>query len=488
MSGGGAREGNQLSDLRRQCETLSRHHYPFPSLPKRSTEGSKTPEKPAFPVPGGLKLCIDSLAHVGVTIGVTGLRAESSYPHMLTEAQIRSVKTTDKPLKLFDGGGLYLLVNPNGGRWWRLKYRHVGRERGISLGVYPDVTLKDARARRDEARRLISNGIDPSAERKDLKAAREHTFEVVAREWLTLQETPPAHSKLAALAPATLAKTRYQLESLLIPEIGSQPIAEIDAPRLLDALRKIEARGTHETAHRTKQLAGRVFRYAIATGRAQHDPSGALRGALAPVVVQNRAAITEPIRIGELLRAIDGYQGQLSTASALKLAPLVFVRPGELRGAEWSEFDLDAAEWRIPAERMKMGEAHIVPLSAQALEVLRRIQRVTGSGRYVFPSLRTTARPISENTINAALRRLGYPKEEMCGHGFRALASTCLNEQGWPPDVIELQLAHAERNKVRAAYNRAQRIAERRTMMQAWADYLDGLRAGSNIVPLRRSA
>jgi integrase len=407
---------------------------------------------------------------------------------MLTETQIRAAKATDKPVKLFDGGGLYLLVNPNGGRWWRLKYRHAGRERGISLGVYPDVALKDARTRRDEARRLISNGVDPSAERRDLKAAREQTFEGVAREWLALQEKPPAHTKQAALSASTLMKTRYQLESLLFPEIGSQPISEIDAPRLLSALRKIENRGTHDTAHRTKQLAGRVIRYAIATGRARHDVSADLRGALAPIATQNRAAITEPVRIGELLRAIDGYLGQPVTAGALKLAPLVFVRPGELRGAEWAEIDFDAAEWRIPAERMKMREAHVVPLSTQAIEVLRRLHSLTGTTRFVFPSVRTLTRPISDNTVNAALRRLGYSKEEMCGHGFRALASTCLNEQGWAPDVIELQLAHAERNKVRAAYNRASRLAERRKMMQAWADFLDGLRAGGNVVPLRRTA
>jgi integrase len=407
---------------------------------------------------------------------------------MLTEAKIRAVKATHKPLKLFDGGGLYLLVHPSGGRWWRFKYRLGGRERGISLGVYPEVGLKGARVRRDDARRLVSSGVDPSAARREQKAAREHTFEGIAREWLALQEKPPAHSKHAALSEATLAKTRYQLQSLLYPEIGSMPIVEIDAPRLLAALRKIENRGTHETAHRTKQLAGRVFRYAIATGRGRHDPSGDLRGALAPTVVQNRAAITDPVRIGELLRAIDGYQGQPTTAAALKLAPLTFVRPGELRAAEWAEFDLDASEWRIPAERMKMGELHIVPLANQAVEILRKLSLVTSSGRYVFPSLRTTMRPISENTVNAALRRLGYGKEEMCGHGFRALASTCLNEQGWAPDLIELQLAHAERNKVRAAYNRATRLTERRKMMQAWADYLDGLREGSNVIALKRSA
>jgi integrase len=406
----------------------------------------------------------------------------------LTETKIRASKATEKPVKLFDGGGLYLLVNPGGTRWWRLKYRLAGRERGLSLGVYPDVTLKTARERRDEARRMLANGIDPSLHRRMAKGAREHTFESVAKEWLSLQEKPPAHSKHSALTSVTVTKTRWMLNAFLIPEFGARPIGEIAAPELLAALRKIESRGKHETAHRAKQLAGRVFRYAVATGRAIRDPSGDLRGALAPVNPQNRAAITEPGRIGELLRAIDGYEGQPMTACALKFAPLVFVRPGELRAAEWSEFDLDAAEWRIPADRMKMREPHVVPLSRQATAVLRTIQLLTGTGRYVFPSLRTPTRPMSENTVNAALRRLGYAKDEMTGHGFRALASTCLNEQGWAPDVIELQLAHAERNKVRAAYNRAARLADRRKMMQAWADYLDSLRSGGTVVQIRRTA
>ena len=402
----------------------------------------------------------------------------------LTETKIRAVKATEKPLKLFDGGGLYLLVSPNGGRWWRLKYRFDRRERGFSLGVYPDVSLKQARERRDEARRSLAAGVDPSAQRLTAKVARECTFQAVAHEWLKLQETPPAHFKRAPLAPVTLAKARWMLHEFLIPEIGSRPISNVAAPELLAALQKVEKRGTHETARRTKQLAGRVFRYAVATGRATRDPSGDLRGALAPVVTRNHPAITEPARIGALLRAIGDYEGQPVTGSALKLAPLVFVRPGELRGAEWSEFELDSAEWRIPAERMKMREAHIVPLSKQAVEILQGLKKLTGSGRYVFPSLRGHARPMSENTVNAALRRLGYSKEEMTGHGFRALASTCLNEQGWSPDLIELQLAHAERNKVRAAYNRASRLPERRNMMQAWADYLDQLRAQRVPTPL----
>jgi integrase len=383
-------------------------------------------------------------------------------------------------VKLFDGGGLYLLVNPNGSRWWRLKYRIVGKERGLSLGVYPDVPLKLARERRDEARKLIANGVDPSAQRQSDKVAKAHTFEAVAREWLERQKRK--------LAEVTSIKATWMLEAFVLPELGARPVSEVTAPDLLEVLRKVEARGTYETAHRTKQLCGRIFRYAIATGRAKHDITADLRGALAPIVSVNRAAITEPARIAELLRAIYGYEGQPVTMCALKLAPLTFVRPGELRAAEWSEFDLDAAEWRIPGVRMKMREPHLVPLSRQAVALLRGLQPLTGSGRYVFPSVRTSQRPMSDGTVNAALRRLGYTKDEMTGHGFRALASTCLNEQGWHPDLIELQLAHAERNKVRAAYNRAQRLSERRQMMQAWADHLDALRTGANVLPLKRSA
>lgn len=398
----------------------------------------------------------------------------------LTETEVRNAKATEKPVKLFDGGGLYLLVNPNGGRWWRLKYRYNGKERGISLGIYPDVSLKRARALRDDARRTLAEGTDPSARRQASKLSQADTFKNVAEEWFGLQA-----NKLTAL---TLNKARWMLETFIFPKLGSRPINELTAPDMLAELRKIEARGTHETAHRVKQRCSQILRYAIATGRAERDVCADLRGALAPVTTRNHAAVTEPAKIGDLLRAIDGYQGQPTTAVALKLAPLVFVRPGELRSAQWSEFDLDSAEWRIPAERMKMREAHIVPLASRAVELLRELHTFTGRGKYLFPSLRSNDRPISENTLNAALRRLGYTKDEMTAHGFRAMASTCLNEQGFPPDVIERQLAHAERNKVRAAYNRAQRLPERRKMMQAWADYLDGLRAGVNVVPLKRSA
>jgi integrase len=398
----------------------------------------------------------------------------------LSDTVIRTARPRDTAYKLSDGRGLSLLVNPNGSKWWRLRYRFYGREKMLSLGVYPDVPLKLARERCDDARKKIAAGQDPSVERHAEKAAREHTFEIVAREWLALQQKK--------LSLSTYNKSRWMLETFIFPDLGARPIGEITAPDLLTAIRKIEARGINETARRTKQRCGQVLRYAIATGRAQHDISADLRGALAPVVSKHHAAITDPTQIGELLRAVDGYSGQLVTAAALKLAPLVFVRPGELRAARWTEFDLERAEWRISAERMKMREAHVVPLSTQAVEILKDLVGLTGRGSYVFPSVRTATRPMSENTINAALRRIGYSTEEMTGHGFRALASTCLNELGWAPDVIELQLAHKERNAVRAAYNRSLRLSERKKMMQSWANHLDELRAAKKVVPLKRSA
>jgi integrase len=389
---------------------------------------------------------------------------------MLTDVAIRREKSGPTPRKLFDFGGLYLLLNPDGSRWWRFKYRIFGREKLLSLGVYPEITLKRARDRRDEARRLIADGVDPALKRQAEKQAAGENFESVAREWLKLQEDK--------LTPGSLGRERDRLEDFIFPYLGKRPIAQIKAPELLSALRRVEARGTIETAHRTKSVCSRVFRYAIATGRAERDVAADLKGALRPAITRNFPSITEPARIGELLRAIDGYLGQASVACALKLAPYVFVRPGELRQAGWSEVDLQGALWRIPAERMKAREAHLVPLSRQAVQILNELKPVTGAGRLLFPSLRSQERPISNNTLNAALRRLGYSIDEMVAHGFRSMASTCLNEQGWHPDLIELQLAHAERNQVRAAYNRAQRLEERRTMMQAWADYLDSLRSG----------
>jgi integrase len=399
----------------------------------------------------------------------------------LTHTALRAAKPTEKPYKLSDGGGLYLLVNPSGALWWRFKYQFEGREKLLSLGVHPHVSLQQARALRDEAKKAVANRVDPSAKRQAEKSSTANSFEAVAREWLALQEKK--------LAPATYAKAVWTLETLVYPYIGSRPIAKLSAADVLKVLKRIEARGIHETAHRTRQRCSQVFRYAVQTERTAHDVTADLRGALAPVVSEHHAAITEPVRIGELLRAIDGYTGHSATAYALKLAPLLFVRPGELRHAEWVEFDLDGPEpqWRIPAEKMKMGEQHLVPLSQQALALLRELQPLTGRGPYLFPSIRSRTRPMSDNTVNAALRRLGYTSEEMTGHGFRSLASTCLNEQGYHPDLIELQLAHAERNKVRAAYNKAQRLPERRKMMEAWADYLDGLRR-ANVVPIRRAS
>jgi integrase len=383
---------------------------------------------------------------------------------LLTETRLRSARPRERPYKLFDERGLFLLVTPAGGRLWRLRYKLGASEKLISLGAYPDITLRRAREQRDEARQLVANGVDPSANRRVKRAELAVTFEGVATEWLALQGK--------SLAPGTISMLTSRLNSCLFPYIGSRPIASLTAQELLFALRRIEARGRRETAHRARAVAGRVLRYAVATGRAQHDVAADLREALAPVQSKNFASVKDPKQLGQLLRAIDGYSGHPVTALALKLAPLLFVRPGELRGAEWSEFDWAAAEWRIPAARMKMGQLHVVPLSRQALAILSELQPLGRGGRFVFPSLRSRDRPMSNNTINAALRRLGYSSEEQTCHGFRSTASTLLNEQGFPSDVIELQLAHTERNKVRAAYNKAQRLSERRSMMQQWADYL----------------
>ena len=362
----------------------------------------------------------------------------------------------------------------SGGRWWRLKYRFGGRERGLTFGVHPAVLLSEARTRRDEARKLLELGLDPIGEREAVRALRGSTFKTVAEEWLA--------SRAEQYAKVTMSKALWILETFIYPSIGNRPISVITAPELLAALKPIERQGMRETAHRAMQKCGQIFRYAVACGCAERDITVDLRGVLAPAIVRNRAAVTDPQEIGALLRAIDGFDGHPTTGIALKLSPLLFVRPGELRAAQWCEFNLEATEWRIPAERMKMRERHIVPLSRQALALLRELRALTGSGKYLFPSLRDSTRSMSYNTVTFALRRLGYSGEEMTAHGFRAMASTCLNELGWQPDIIERQLAHAERNKVRAAYNRAERLADRRTMMQAWADYLDGLREGKRAV------
>ena len=402
----------------------------------------------------------------------------------LSDAAIRKAKPTGKPQKLADGGGLYLLLNPNGSKWWRIKYRYEGREKLLSLGVYPDTGLADAREKRDAARKLLAADIDPGFQRKAQKAVGEerltNSFGVVANTWLEGQRR--------TLAAVTYEKAERNFRVLVYPWLGKRPVSEIEPPEVLACLRRIEAGGHHETAHRMKQRIAQVYRYAIAHGLAKSNPAADLSDALHPIASKTRAAITDPSEVGGLLRAIETFHGQFATASALKLAPLVFVRPGELRKAEWSEFDLDAAEWRIPGEKMKMREEHVVPLSTQALAILRELHPLTGAGRYLFPGARDAKRPMSENTVNASLRRLGYDGDTMCGHGFRAMASTRLNEMGWAPDVIERQLAHAERNKVRAAYNRASYLAERRKMMQAWADYLDGLRIGGKVVAFKSKA
>ncbi len=411
---------------------------------------------------------------------------------MLSDTQIRSTKPAAKALRLYDERGLYLEVTPSGGRWWRLKYRHDGREKLLSMGTYPDTGLKAAREKRDRARELLAQGIDPSDARRAEKQSRlqavVNSFEAVAREW-------HATVHVAKVSAGHAARTLIRLEQDVFPWLGGQTISEIKAPHLLQTMRRIESRGAIETAHRALQACGQVFRYAIATGRAERDPTPDLRGALKPVLVTHMAAITDPQRVGQLLRAIEDYKGMPITRAALQLAPLVFVRPGELRKAEWTEFDLEARHWRIPAARMKRtkqekltGAAHLVPLSRQAVSILRDLQPLTGHGRFVFPSPRTGERPMSDNGVLSALRRMGFPKDEMTGHGFRAMARTLLAEQlGVDEAVIEAQLAHQVKDALGRAYNRTEFVEQRRRMLQTWADYLDKLRDGAEVIPFKRA-
>ncbi len=394
----------------------------------------------------------------------------------LTDRAIANLKATGKIHKHFDGGGLYVHVSPSGGKLWRMAYRFGGKEKLLSFGSYPAITLKRAREKREEAKTLLAEGIDPGEHKKEVtKIAEEltqNTFENIAREW---------HAKFSERwEPKNARKILIRMEKDIFPFIGSMSITTIKPKELLTVIQRIEARGAVEYAHRTMQYCGKVFRYAIATDRAEHDISADLRGAIPPPKTKHHATITDPIKVGQLLRATDSYDGHFIVLCALKLAPLTFVRPGELRGAEWEEFDFNREEWRIPPARMKMNEQHIVPLARQTLEILQTLHKVNGHGKYLFPSVLTDQRSISDNTVNTALRRMGYSKEEMTGHGFRSMASTLLNELGWNGDAIERQLAHAERNKVRASYNFAEFLPERRKMMQAWADYLDELRQTSN--------
>lgn len=395
----------------------------------------------------------------------------------LTHTAITKAKPTGKTQRLFDGGGLYLEVSPKGGKWWRLKYRHGGKEKRLSLGTFPDTSLAEARERRDAARKLLGSGIDPGAQRKATKAAAEehsaNSFEVVAREW---------HAKRSATwVDLHASRIMLRLENDIFPWLGNRPIADITAKEFLLTVNRIVDRGAVESAHRVLQNCGQVLRYAISTGRTDRNPIADLRGALPPVKPKNLAAITDPAAIGGLLRAIDGYQGTFITKCALRLAPLVFVRPGELRHAEWREFNLDKAEWNIPAEKMKMRLPHLVPLAPQAIEILRDLYPLTGTDKYLFPSARSSKRPMSNNAVLSALRRMGFASEEMSGHGFRAMARTVLDEVlHFRPEYIEHQLAHAVRDPNGRAYNRTAHQAERYKMMVAWANYLDGLKSGDS--------
>ncbi len=399
----------------------------------------------------------------------------------LSEIQVRTAKPQKKQITLFDGGGLYLLVTPTGGKLWRFKYRFESKQKLLSMGSYPEISLADARQRRDEARKQVEHGIDPGAVRKAQKQAEteeKETFEVIAREW---------HNKFSSQwTPGHAATIMSRLERDLFPWIGNRPMMEIKPPELLAALRRVESRGALESAHRIRTIAGQVFRYAVATGRAERQPAADLKGTLPQPTEKHHAAITDPKEVAPLLRAIDGYTGHFVVKCALRIAPLVFVRPGELRHAEWSEIDLDEAVWNIPAEKMKMKQPHMVPLCSQAVEILTELKELTGASKYVFPSGRSFARPMSNNAINAALRRMGYSKDEMTGHGFRAMARTILDEiLHVRPDFIEHQLAHAVRDPNGRAYNRTAHLEERRKMMQKWADYVDGLMAVAKVIPFK---
>lgn len=424
----------------------------------------------------------------------------------LTELEVKNARATEKPIKLTDGGGLFLFIQidsvkleegkelvKRGARYWRLAYRFDGKQKTLSFGVYPTVSLSDARGKRHEARKLLDqntdpSGVSPAAAKKASKAAvsalTDNSFEIIAREWFV--------SRLPNWKENHSSKIIARLENDVFPWIGARIVGEINPPELLAVVRRIECRGALETAHRALACCGQIFRYAVATGRAERDPTGDLRGALPPVKKDKHfAAITDTVKVGELMRDIDGYSGSFVVKCAFKLSPLLFVRPGELRRMEWTELDLDKSEWIIPAEKMKMGVTHIVPLARQAVEVLREIQPLTGQGKYVFQGERDHDRPMSDNAIRSALRRMGWANDEMTPHGFRAMASTILDNMGYKQEWLERQLAHEEPNKIKAAYKREQwkmYLPERTAMMQAWADYLDGLKAGAVVIPFNKAA
>ncbi len=411
----------------------------------------------------------------------------------LTDSTVKAAKPEgQKRRKLADGGGLTLVVKPESKVWW-FRYRFAGKEKTFSLGSYPETSLKSARAGRDNARQLLDQNKDPVTHRRSESAknlsANANTFQAVSEDWLKLQK--------GQLSDSTISVTHNRLTNWIYPHLGSLPITDIEPPLALQVLRKIEAKGKHETAHRMRQRISQIYRFAISEGRATRDPTADLRGILKAVPAKNRAAIVKPEELAKLLLAIDAYAGQPTTCAALQLAPLVFLRPGELRLAAWSEIDLDAGIWTVPGKRMKgtvkakragLVPDHRIPLSPQAIEILKPLKQLTGHRPYVFESVRP-GRPMSGNTVNTALKSMGFDGATMVGHGFRATASTLLHEMGWPPEIIELQLAHRQRNQVAAAYNRSARIDERTKMMRQWADYLDNLKKpNSNVVAISQAA
>ena len=401
----------------------------------------------------------------------------------LTDVSIRNAKPRDKAYKLYDEGGLFIQVTPTGGKWWRLKYRFNGKEKLLSLGTYPEVSLSGARSRRDDARKLLAQDppVDPSANRKAAKVAREklvtNSFEAIAREWVA--------SHMADKSETHRKRTLRRLELFLFPWLGNHPIADMTAPDVLRPIKLIQNQNKLETAHKALQIAGQVFRYAVQTGRAVRDVTADLKGALPSSTVTHMASLTDPKDVAELLRAMDGFTGSLTVQTALRLAPLFFVRPGELRTARWADIDLDAAEWRYRVSKTKTD--HLVPLCRQAIALLRDLHPLSGHGEFVFMGGHDPKKPMSEAAINAALKRMGYDTQtQITGHGFRAMARTLLHERlNIDPHIIEHQLAHKVPDALGTAYNRTRFIEQRKEMMQAWADYLDELKAGAKVIPLK---
>ncbi|MCF8104359.1 MAG: tyrosine-type recombinase/integrase [Desulfohalobiaceae bacterium] len=394
----------------------------------------------------------------------------------LNDVKIKALKPGDKPYRVADSEGLYLEVTTTGSKLWRLKYRFGNKQKTLALGKYPEITLAAARDKKIIAKRQLAEGIDPNQVKKHKKAEQSNTFGIIALEWFGNQK--PKWKKGHA---QTILR---RLEKNVFPWMKDRPIREITTREILEVLRRMEARGAVDSAHRVGQFINQIFLYAVASARAETNPAADINKALKVIRTRQLPAITEPNRIKDLLKAIDGFEGSFVVHSALRIAPLVFVRPGELRHAEWTEIDFENSTWTLPADKMKMKREHVVPLSKQALQILEDLYPLTGSGGYVFPSIRTPARPMSENTLNVALMRLGFSKEEHCPHGFRSMASTRLHEMGWDSRVIEVQLAHVDRNKIRGIYNRAEYLDDRTRMMQAWADYLEGLKSGAKVLTI----